>query len=1386
MEAAVGGALFRGHPVRLNRANFPRGNALLAGHCGKVLRVTASAEQPSWRAKAAAAGAGTVTQAVVTEHPASAFSASASLSADPPRTAPVFNGAAPATANGTAPAGSDTVAAGRAVAIYDTTLRDGSQVGDESQVGNGSQVGDELQVGNGSQVGDESQVGNGSQMVGITLSVADKLRIAELLEDLGVDYIEAGWPGSNPKDAEFFQRWKAREAAREGIDRLTAAGGDSNEGERRRAKLAAFGATRYKNTTCEKDANVQALVESGAPVITLVAKAWDAQVLKVLEATLEENLAMIEDTVLKVLEATLEENLAMIEDTVRYFTAMGRHVMLDAEHFYDGFSANPALLRRLLRQPVSLLPSHNLSSRPSVLSPQFPPLSSLPSVPSPKSSSTAPSPNSSLAPFPFPFPFPFHLNDGFSANPPFLIAFSLQPPCSLTNLALSPTLPSHQPCSLTNLALSPTLPSHQPCPLTNLALSPTLPSHQPCPLTNLALSPTLLSHQPCPLTNLALSPTLLTYPPSSEYAMHCVRAAARAGAKEIVLCDTNGGSMPWRVHHVMYPSYDHVMYPSYDPVMYPSYDHVMYPSYDHVMYLSYDHVMYPSYDHVMYPSYDPVMYPSYDPVMYPSYDPVMYPSYDPVIYPSYDHVMYPSYDHVMYPSYDHVMYPSYDPVMYPSYDHVMYPSYDHVMYPSYDHVIYPSYDPEVTRLVVEELARGAAEGVWGRDVGVGVHCHNDCGMAVANSVEAVRAGARVVQGCINGYGERTGNADIVTAIGILQVKLGCDCLPRDSLARLAEISGEIARVAGQPPNPAQPFVGANAFAHKGGIHVAALRKMPEGYSHSNPSLVGNGMCSAMPESYNHCDPSVVGNAMRSVVSDLSGRGNILDKAERAGLDLGREEAGRVLARIKQMEARGFAFENAAASVDMLIVRRGARYQIPFHVLEFSVISTNHLGVPQPVKGSSSSSSSGESSDSSDEEGGVEGVQGERRERRRRERASEREEAALVAESEWMEGASCNSQAIVKVQVGGISQMSAAEGNGPVDALNHALRASLDPHFPQLAQVELVDYRVRLLEPTERRSGTMSTTRVTIDFCDKSSEATWTTVGAHSSIVEASFRALIDGLEFGIVNCNECENHPLGGLSYVVVMPAEQTPQSPAVVRNGLSVLGVIPPPSKTYSVPISPLPPPASPVRSVGIVYPFEPPSTPADWEPHPSIVLVPGGGEGSSRPSAASPSTIDVTLVSHLVDQTRMRIKNRYLNFEPDHHFGSGEKMTLSDFIQRHQKMDKREVKAEGVDSDGNPVEFSYKLHENPIEGQETDGDVTACFELSLKFVRAVDKELEWRMKDLEELEGCKLFRSASYVPDDAKRVENFKKWLAQLHKLYRKKLPGMLVDLMVCTCLF
>ncbi|CAI5514484.1 unnamed protein product [Closterium sp. Naga37s-1] len=152
----------------------------------------------------------------------------------------------------------------------------------------------------------------------------------------------------------------------------------------------------------------------------------------------------------------------------------------------------------------------------------------------------------------------------------------------------------------------------------------------------------------------------------------------------------------------------------------------------------------------------------------------------------------------------------------------------------------------------------------------------------------------------------------------------------------------------------------------------------------------------------------------------------------------------------------------------------------------------------------------------------------------------------------------------------------------------------------------------------------------------------------------------------------------------------------------------------------------------------------------------------------------VDVTLVAHIVQQTRMRLKTRYSLRDPAHHFGSGDKMQLPDFIQRHQAKDKREMKAEGVDADGNPVSFKFTLHERPLPGHETDGNVTACIELSIKYVRAIDGELEWRMRDLQQLEGTKLFRTASYVSDDTKRVETFKRWLGQLHKLYNHKLHG------------
>ncbi|CAI7780616.1 unnamed protein product [Closterium sp. NIES-53] len=152
----------------------------------------------------------------------------------------------------------------------------------------------------------------------------------------------------------------------------------------------------------------------------------------------------------------------------------------------------------------------------------------------------------------------------------------------------------------------------------------------------------------------------------------------------------------------------------------------------------------------------------------------------------------------------------------------------------------------------------------------------------------------------------------------------------------------------------------------------------------------------------------------------------------------------------------------------------------------------------------------------------------------------------------------------------------------------------------------------------------------------------------------------------------------------------------------------------------------------------------------------------------------VDVTLVAHIVEQTRMRLKTRYSLCDPAHHFGNGDKMQLPEFIKRHQAIDKREMKAEGVDRDGNPVYFVYELHERRLPGHETDGDVTACVELSIKFVSAVDAELEWRMRDLNLLEGTKLFQTASYVSDDSKRVETFKKWLGLLHKLHNHKLPG------------
>ena len=350
---------------------------------------------------------------------------------------------------------------------------------------------------------------------------------------------------------------------------------------------------------------------------------------------------------------------------------------------------------------------------------------------------------------------------------------------------------------------------------------------------------------------------------------------------------------------------------------------------------------------------------------------------------------------------------------------------------------------------------------------IGIHCHNDAGLAVANSLAAVRGGATVIQGCINGYGERTGNADLIALAGTLELKMGLRCLPDGGLARLTEVSRAVAALCRLPHAACQPYAGSAAFAHKGGLHVAALARMPA--------------------SYNHVEPSVVGNAHRAVVSELSGRGNVRAAAAAAGLPpLDDAATAAVLAQIKALEADGASFEAAGASVEMLIARSSPGHVAPFHVREFNVLCSNRSfaaagDAPPPLP-----------------PGAAPG---------------------------YRAGSLAVNTAIVKLELpGGETVMQAAEGNGPVNALALALRGALAPSYPALARVRLRDYRVDLLG---REGTSAAVTRVTIDFEDAAAEdaqqpvppAPWRTVGAHSSILEASFRALVDGLEWALAHCD---------------------------------------------------------------------------------------------------------------------------------------------------------------------------------------------------------------------------------------------------------------------------
>jgi 2-isopropylmalate synthase len=522
------------------------------------------------------------------------------------------------------------------VAIYDTTLRDGTQ------------------------------------REGISLSLADKLKVTRLLDQFGVAYIEGGWPGSNPKDAAYFDAVKSLEL--------------------QHARIAAFGSTCRKNADPATDPNIIALVEADTPVVTVVGKT-----------------SMLHVT--DVLQTTPDENLRMIRESLRYLKSLGKEVIYDAEHFFDGIKLD------------------------------------------------------------------------------------------------------------------------------------------------------------------------------MEYALDTLEAAIEGGADIVVLCDTNGGALPWEIAR-------------------------------------------------------------------------------------------------------------------------------------YVHAVQEAFP----------------------NMPLGIHTHNDGELAVANTLAAVEAGVVQVQGTINGYGERCGNANLCSIIPDLELKMGYRCLPeRDHLKHLTNLSRTVAEIANLAPDNHLAYVGRSAFAHKGGIHVAAIRRNVD--------------------SYQHIDPALVGNEMRILVSDLSGQGNLMSKAEEFGLDVSREEALTVLQQIKRLEHEGFVFEGAEASVAVRLHRAKPDYKPLFTLIDFTVI------------------------------------------------VSQRDGHGL-------------SQAMVKLDVDGDVVHTAADGNGPVNALDLALRKALLPLYPQLADFQLADYKVRI---PDGNNGTAALTRVLIDTQNGSKR--WSTIGAGTNIIQASWLALVDSVEYGLSLAYEKTDEP---------------------------------------------------------------------------------------------------------------------------------------------------------------------------------------------------------------------------------------------------------------------
>ncbi|MCG2777725.1 MAG: citramalate synthase [Desulfobacterales bacterium] len=329
---------------------------------------------------------------------------------------------------------------------------------------------------------------------------------------------------------------------------------------------------------------------------------------------------------------------------------------------------------------------------------------------------------------------------------------------------------------------------------------------------------------------------------------------------------------------------------------------------------------------------------------------------------------------------------------------------------------------EIAEIVVDVVAR--------LGVPIGIHAHNDCGLALANSLAAVESGARMVQGTINGYGERCGNVDLISIIGNLQLKMGYFCVPEEKLRQLTELSRYVSEVANVPPFNQRPFVGKSAFTHKGGVHVSAIQKTPTAYE--------------------HMEPQQVGNRRRVLVSDLAGKSNIDYKAREMEIKLGGNgyDSQKIVGVIKRLEDEGYQFDAAEGSLELLIKKVTGQFQEPFTLESFRVTTEKNRSGP----------------------------------------------------------GTC--QATIKISVGEEDEITAAEGDGPVNALDNALRKALTKFFPQIGEMGLVDFKVRVIDG---RGGTAAKVRVQIESRD--SREIWSTIGVSENVIEASWQALVDSFQY---------------------------------------------------------------------------------------------------------------------------------------------------------------------------------------------------------------------------------------------------------------------------------